>query len=35
VPVPTGDDATTLLTAMTSLSKVSAFSELKRSRNSL
>jgi 2-hydroxychromene-2-carboxylate isomerase len=35
VPAPAGEDATTLLTAMTSLSKVSAFSELKRSRNSL
>jgi 2-hydroxychromene-2-carboxylate isomerase len=35
VPAPTGDDATTLLTAMSSLSTVSAFSELKRSRNSL
>ena len=35
VPAPTGDDATTLLTAMSSLSRVSAFSELKRSRNSL
>ena len=35
VPAPTGEDATTLLTAMTSLSKVSAFSELKRSRNPL
>jgi predicted DsbA family dithiol-disulfide isomerase len=34
-PTPTGDDAATLLTAMTSLSKVSAFSELKRSRNPL
>lgn len=34
VPTPTGDEASTLLTAMTSLSKVSAFSELKRSRNS-
>ena len=35
VPAPTGDDAATLLTAMTSLSKVSAFSEIKRSRNPL
>jgi hypothetical protein len=35
VPAPTGEDAATLLTAMTSLSKVPAFSELKRSRNSL
>jgi 2-hydroxychromene-2-carboxylate isomerase len=35
VPAPTGDDARTLLTAMTSLSKVPAFSELKRSRNPL
>ena len=35
VPAPTGDDAATLLTAMASLSKVSAFSEIKRSRNPL
>ena len=35
VPAPTGEEATTLLTAMASLSKVSAFSELKRSRNPL
>jgi predicted DsbA family dithiol-disulfide isomerase len=35
VPAPTGDDAAMLLTAMSSLSKVSAFSELKRSRNAL
>jgi 2-hydroxychromene-2-carboxylate isomerase len=34
-PAPTGDDATTLLTAMASLSKVGAFSEVKRSRNPL
>ena len=33
VPTPTADEASTLLTAMASLSKVSAFSELKRSRN--
>ena len=33
VPTPTADEASTLLTAMTSLSKVSAFSEAKRSRN--
>jgi predicted DsbA family dithiol-disulfide isomerase len=32
-PVPTGEEAVTLLTAMSSLSKVSAFSEVKRSRN--
>jgi 2-hydroxychromene-2-carboxylate isomerase len=35
VPAPSGDDAATLLTAMTSLSKVPSFSELKRSRNQL
>jgi 2-hydroxychromene-2-carboxylate isomerase len=35
VPAPTGDDAETLLAAMASLSKVSAFSEIKRSRNPL
>jgi 2-hydroxychromene-2-carboxylate isomerase len=35
VPAPTGDDAATLLTAMSSLSRVSAFSEIKRSRNPL
>ncbi len=35
VPAPTGEDAATLLTAMASLSKVSAFSEIKRSRNQL
>jgi len=35
VPAPTGDDAATLLTAMAALSKVSAFSEIKRSRNPL
>ena len=35
VPAPTGDEAETLLTAMASLSKVSAFSEIKRSRNPL
>jgi 2-hydroxychromene-2-carboxylate isomerase len=35
VPAPTGDDATTLLAAMTTLSKVGAFSEIKRSRNPL
>ena len=33
VPTPTADEASTLLTAMASLSKVSAFSEAKRSRN--
>ena len=33
VPTPPADEASTLLTAMTSLSKVSAFSEAKRSRN--
>jgi 2-hydroxychromene-2-carboxylate isomerase len=35
VPAPTGEDAETLLTAMASLSKVSSFSELKRSRKPL
>jgi 2-hydroxychromene-2-carboxylate isomerase len=35
VPAPAGDEAETLLTAMASLSKVSAFSEIKRSRNPL
>lgn len=35
VPVPTGDEARTLLTAMTALAKVPSFSELKRSRNPL
>ncbi len=35
VPAPAGDEAATLLTAMTALSKVPAFSELKRSRNDL
>jgi 2-hydroxychromene-2-carboxylate isomerase len=34
-PVPTGEDAAALLTAMSSLSRVSAFSEIKRSRNPL
>lgn len=35
VPTPTGDEATTLLTAMAALSKVPSFSELKRSRTPL
>ena len=35
VPAPPGEDAATLLTALSSLSRVSAFSELKRSRNPL
>lgn len=35
VPAPTGDDATALLDAMTAVSKVSAFSELKRGRDPL
>ena len=34
-PAPTGEEAATLLTAMSSLGAVSAFSELKRSRNPL
>ena len=34
-PTPTGDEAATLLEAMTSVSRVSAFSEIKRGRNPL
>ena len=35
VPTPTGDEAEALLDAMTAVSRVPAFSELKRSRNPL
>ena len=35
VPVPTGDEARTLLTAMTALAAVPSFSEVKRARNPL